>query len=470
MEAHGRTVAAIAQRVKTLFEQRTPLCTDSSTAASSRSISEAGAGIVNTSNLNHVLHIDRDRQTALVEPHVTIAQLVEATILHELIPAVVPSFPSMTVGDSFSNTAAESSSFKHGFFASSVTRCDFILGDGSLARASPASLADLLHGAAGALGTLGIPVLLEVQLIPSAKYVELTYLPTSNATETTELLAKCCAEPFDYVDGIQLAATRGVVLLGRITHQRNHARRRFSRARDPWLFEHADRVAAAGAAHDGGGTTETVPLRDFLFRYERGAFWVGAHLLTPLGRATRFLLDPRMQARRLHAALRRGGPAERFIVQDVIVPAETAAKLVEYVNRDIGVYPLWLCPVRADSRVFLHEWPTKPELLINLGIWGPGRQPYGPGNAEHARFMTDNRALEQKAQESGGRKWLYGETFLDVREFWELYDLEKYNSLRSTYHADLWPEVYEATQDSQDNEPSEPFRGVIKAVNLPVKK
>ena len=478
MEAHERAVAAIAQRVKTLYEQRTLMRIRSSTAAASaRPVSVPDAGIVDTSALNRILHIDRGRQTALVEPHVTMAQLVEATLAHDLIPAVVPSFPSITVGDSFSATAAESSSFRHGFFASTVTRCDLILGNGSIARASPSSLADLLRAAAGALGTLGIPTLLEVRLVPAARNVELTCLPTTNATETTDLLATCCAEPFDYVDGIQLAATRGVVLLGRITHQRNHALRRFARARDPWLFEHAGKVAAAAAATrdgnggGGGGTTETVPLRDFLFRYERGAFWVGAHLLTPLlGRATRFLLDPRTQARRLHAALRRGGPAERFVVQDVTVPAEAAAKFVEFVNRGVGVYPLWLCPVRADAHLFLHDWPTKPKLLMNLGIWGPGRRPYGASDAEHARFVTDNRALEQRAKEIGGRKWLYGETFLDASEFGDLYDLEEYNSLRKTYLAELWPSVYDAMQDRQDDEPSQPFRGVVKAVNLLVKK
>jgi delta24-sterol reductase len=70
--------------------------------------------MVDTSAMSHILKIDTERKTALVEPNVPMDSLVEATLQHGLIPPVVMEFPGITVGGGFAGTSGESSSFRYG--------------------------------------------------------------------------------------------------------------------------------------------------------------------------------------------------------------------------------------------------------------------------------------------------------------------------------------------------------------------
>ena len=51
--------------------------------------------VVDTSQLNNVLHIDVEKMTALVEPNVPMDRLVEATLEVGLVPSVVMEFPGV---------------------------------------------------------------------------------------------------------------------------------------------------------------------------------------------------------------------------------------------------------------------------------------------------------------------------------------------------------------------------------------
>ena len=73
---------------------------------------------------------------------------------------VVIEFPGITVGGGFSGTSAESSSFKQGFFDRTISSIEIVLANGDVVACSEAENTDLLHGAAGAMGTLGIVTLL----------------------------------------------------------------------------------------------------------------------------------------------------------------------------------------------------------------------------------------------------------------------------------------------------------------------
>lgn len=450
MEAHNRAVAALSSKIRSFHELKVSfrLVGTSVSAASPRIGSQGSPRIgsrdasntVDVGNLCNILQINPANRTAIVEPNVTMGELVEAALRFDLSPLTVLEFPGYTIGGSFSNTASASSSFKHGFFDASVNWCEIVLGNGDVIHASPTEHSDLFYGAVGARGTLGVPTLFEIQLMQVAKYVEVTYIPTTNATESIEMLSQCCTEPFDYIDGIQLAATRGIVVLGRITHKKNYSLRRFTRAQDPHFCQHAIKIAAAA---EGLGTTETVPIQDYLFRYDRGAFWMSSKF----GRTSRLALSPRAFTGKKFQALRPGGQASRFVIQDCTMPATTAAKLIEYVNQDFGIYPLWLCPVRADSQALLYHMPTKPSLLVNIGVWGPGKPPYGQNDEEQTRLVEDGRSLEARVRELGGWKWLYAQTFYTEQEFWSLYDKQSYDELRTRYQSGMLPSLYEKTKE-----------------------
>jgi Delta24-sterol reductase len=112
MDAHSTAVAAIAATVRSFYDQKEPFRIYHGSTGSTRQSQRRRDQMVDTSAMSHVLNIDTERKTALVEPNVPMDALVEATLQHGLVPPVVMEFPGLTVGGGFAGTAGESSSFR----------------------------------------------------------------------------------------------------------------------------------------------------------------------------------------------------------------------------------------------------------------------------------------------------------------------------------------------------------------------
>ncbi|KZZ96596.1 FAD-binding, type 2 [Moelleriella libera RCEF 2490] len=235
-----------------------------------------------------------------------------------------------------------------------------------------------------------------------------------------------------------------------------------------------------------------IPLVDYLFRYDRGGFWVGkysfAYFLTPFNRVTRFLLDRFMRTRVMYRAVHRSGLADYYMVQDVGVPLDRAAEFQRWLDDAFGIYPLWLCPLHVrrrwpDSHHGLHasfaaaaaaaaadDDPSSPsppppsgsgscsqtgggggsssssskgastsaDDLMNFGVWGPL-----PRGSSRRDVVALNRALERQVQQLGGKKWLYAHAYYPEDEFWQNYDRASYDALRARYAAQYLPSVYD---------------------------
>jgi FAD/FMN-containing dehydrogenase len=98
---------------------------------------------VDISGLNHVIAVDANKKTALVEPGVAMDELIEHLLPYSLMPAVVPEFPGITAGGVSAGTAAESSSFRYGYFDKTVSNVEMILGNRDIVHASPTENSDL---------------------------------------------------------------------------------------------------------------------------------------------------------------------------------------------------------------------------------------------------------------------------------------------------------------------------------------
>lgn len=105
--------------------------------------------MVDTSRLNHVISVNKESKTCLVEPNVPMDHLVDACMPYGLVPPVVMEFPGITVGGAFAGTAGESSGFRYGFFDSTVNWVEIVQADGEVVTASSHERADLFYGAAG---------------------------------------------------------------------------------------------------------------------------------------------------------------------------------------------------------------------------------------------------------------------------------------------------------------------------------
>ncbi|KID77892.1 Delta(24)-sterol reductase [Metarhizium brunneum] len=463
MERHKQAVAKIATAVRGFFDKKESYRIFHGSTNSTRPRPRPGARIVDISALSNVVGVDRSSRTALVEPNVPMDRLVESTLRHGLVPPVVMEFPGITAGGGYAGTAGESSSFKHGFFNETINYVEMVLGNGDVVRASNEEKPDLFQGAAGSVGTLGITTLMELKLIEAKKYVRTTYHRTASVAEAVEKVRAETQNPDnDYVDGILFSKDHGVIITGTMTDEKPADARvqTFSRARDPWFYLHVKDRTKSTASSAPPSVVDYIPLAEYLFRYDRAGFWVGAQGWTyfkyvPFNRWTRWLLDDFMHTRMLYRALHASGESARFVVQDLALPYDKADEFVNYTTDAFGIWPLWLCPLRQTLPPTFHPYTgetetaadgsTAPKDILNIGLWG-----WGP--ADHDEFVTKNRALEDKLVQLGGRKWLYAHTYYDQDEFWKVYDKNRgwYQSLRDKYHATTLPTVHDKVKIDVD--------------------
>ncbi|KAK5164958.1 uncharacterized protein LTR77_009623 [Saxophila tyrrhenica] len=446
MDAHATAVAAISSRVQHFYATQTPFRLYHGSTNSTQHRKLDRNRIIDTSGLNHVLSVDTEKKTCLVEPNVAMDELVDALTPYGLLPPVVMEFPGITVGGGFSGTAGESSGFKEGFFDATVNWFEIVLPDGEVVCASENEREDLFRGAAGTLGTLGVTTLFELRLRDYEPFVELTYHPVTSVSDALKTMRGATQVPgTDFVDGILYAQDRGVIATGRLvdTIPPSGKLQRFSRAQDPWFYIHVERTASRQL----DPVKEYVPVRDYLFRYDRGAFWTGkyafSYFITPFNRITRWALDYFMHTRVMYQALHASGHASKYIVQDLLLPESTAEDFIDYISTDFDFWPLWLCPLKVGNGVAMHPdlahgayADDKTVSFVNVGVWGPG-----PTN--YAKFVDVNRQLEQKVQQFGGIKWLYAQAYYTEAEFWRIYDKRWYDAIREKYKATYLPDVFQ---------------------------
>lgn len=175
MQSHKDAVEKIAASVQHFFKRHEAFRIYHGSTDSTRQTLRRREHTVNISALSRVLNIDTGSKTALVEPNVPMDRLVESTLKYGLIPPVVVEFPGITVGGGFAGTGGESSSSRHEYSNENVDSVEIVLGNGDIMTASDKQHLDLFYGASGAVGTLGIATLLEIQLMQAQKYIKVTY-------------------------------------------------------------------------------------------------------------------------------------------------------------------------------------------------------------------------------------------------------------------------------------------------------
>lgn len=414
---------------------------------------------VDISALNNVLRVDRVTKTAAVEPNVPMDRLVEATLKHGLVPPVVMEFPGITAGGGYAGTSGESSSFRHGFFDRTIDSVEMVLANGQVVKASDAEKQDLFRGAAGAVGSLGITTLIELKLVEAKKFVKVTYERKSSIRDAVQALERDSAAPetapFEYIDGIQFSPDHGVVIKGELTDElpTGVKPQTFSNPWDPWFYLHVQAITKKQDV-----VTEYVPLAEYLFRYDRGGFWVGASAfkyfcLVPFNRFTRWFLDDFLHTRMLYKALHASGESSRYIVQDLALPYETAEEFIDYTTKEFNIWPLWYCPLKQSPTPTMHPHNVDTKYsgrLLNIGLWG-----FGPSRP--AEFIAKNRDLETKLNDLGGMKWLYAHTYYPEDDFWARFDRKWYEQLREKYAATGLPSVWHKVRVVTGNKNNDNF-------------
>eukprot|EP00051_Salpingoeca_urceolata_P029672 m.490612 g.490612 ORF g.490612 m.490612 type:complete len:576 (-) comp28391_c0_seq1:111-1838(-) len=458
VDQHDRQVDAIVTELQSFLKRRKP----GQKVALRRSRPKAG-GIesnrtaaqlyksttdpVNVWMLDGVLSVDKARRLITVEPNVEMDELGRYTLAYGLVPQVLLEFPGISVGGALCGGGVESSSHIYGHFFNTVEELDVILGDGTLRRGvSATSDPQLFHSLSASMSTHAIIVKATIRCVDAAEFVQIKYHHFDNPTAMTQTMSTIAnaAQPPEFLDGVVVGKHSCISVQADMCDAVPESATFVSlrqRRTDEWFAWHVCNLAPTLEVHskpkpaDGeADAVEYMPLKDYLFRFDRGAFWMarpglemfyGSKLTdTAFIRAKYAWLCTTRQLYRMLHKLGNELLARSYIIQDIICPGPSeAVKLMEYNNKELDIYPLWICPIRAVNAPMSHGscgfgFPRTPKsgLMFNVGIYGQpnGGRPFDPA--------ATNRSLEAEAAKLGARKMMYAQTFDTEDEFWQLYD------------------------------------------------
>jgi delta24-sterol reductase len=428
-QPHHLKVQAIQKQIKDAYKRKQSVKLYHGSTNSLRRQDYRNSKVIDISDMDEIIDVDVEQRFAITEPNVPMDKLLQHTLKYDLMPLIVMEFPGITVGGAIQGGATESSAFKYGGFHDTCVEYEIILGNGDLLTVNKNNHNDLYKETACSYGTLGIITKVKLRLVPASRHVQLTYYRVNSFEEARELMLQQTTQKHDFIDGIMFASNRGVVMTGDMVNVMDFPRVTFHKFHDEWFYRHAEKIAAANKKY-----VEVTPITDYLFRYDRGAFWMARYVFTimrtPFNRFTRFVFSPFCTTRFLYRQLHAANLSQRFIVQDLCIPESNVCKFLEYIDRRLHSYPLWLLPItaRESAKSLFTPLTGVDDIAINVGVWTEAK------NIEE--FMAANLEIESEVHALGGRKTLYAHAYYTEDEFWSIYDKAAYAKLRKKYFAD----------------------------------
>ena len=289
--SHDARVGKVASTVAEAYRNKQQLYIFHGLSNTTREVDFTKKAVVDISGLNKILEINEHQRYAVVEPNVTMDELLAATLPLGLMPPVVMEFPKITVGGGIQGGAGESSSFRYGGFHQCCDEYEIIIGNGDIKTVSRNNDAELFWGLACSYGSLAIITKIKLRLVKALPNVRLHYIPVRNAEQIAELFRQKRSDPtVNFLDAIMFSKTSGVVMVGEMTEETTSRAITFSRQNDEWFYLHVQKKLG-----NKNLDPDFIPLPDYLFRYNRGAFWVGRFFFSycrlPFLKSTRRLFD-----------------------------------------------------------------------------------------------------------------------------------------------------------------------------------
>jgi FAD/FMN-containing dehydrogenase len=404
-----------------------------------------GPGL-DVAGLDGVISIDRAAGTADVQGMCTYEHLVEETLRHGLIPYVVPQLRTITLGGAVTGLGIESTSFRNGLPHESVVEMDVFTGSGEVVTATPDNEhADLFRTFPNSYGSLGYATRLRIRLEPVPAYVALRHVRFHEADKLAAAVAAVVETGewdgvrVDGMDGVAFEPGEYYLTLATWTEETG--------GRTPSDYTGTEIYYRSIQERDA----DLLTMHDYLWRWDTDWFWCSGAFGAQDPRIRRFW--PRRWRRsdvymRLLGLDRRFGIADRLdrragrpqrerVIQDVEVPVERMGEFLDWFDREVGMRPVWLCPLVARE-----DWPSYPlepgKVYVNVGFWGTVH--VGPDAPRAPR----NRAIEAEVHALGGHKSLYSDAYYDKDTFDRLYGGTNLAAVKRRYDpADRFISLYD---------------------------
>jgi FAD/FMN-containing dehydrogenase len=375
---------------------------------------------LDVSAFTRVLSVDPENRTAEVGGMTTYEDLADETMRHGLLPPVVLDFKTITLGGGVAGTGAESSSFRAGLPHDPVTEMEILTGDGRVVTATRDNEhADLFHGFPHSYGSLGYALRLTIDLEPAKPYVRLRHVRTGSMAEWIAALRHIAdhlefdGERVDYVDGAYFARDAVYLVLGELVDEA------------PYLSDYTGRHVYYHSIRQR--SEDYLTTRDYLWRWDNDMYWTSRlfGLENPVIRRlwprrlhnAEFLRKIQMFDRRFdltHKVRERIGKPFEWVLQDADLPADAVGEFMAFFDREVGIKPVWLCPMRLREPISLYPM-TPGELYVSVGFWWLVPRP------RHQAPDHYNKIIEREIVRLGGHKPLYSTTHYSEDEFWQHY-------------------------------------------------
>jgi FAD/FMN-containing dehydrogenase len=410
----GSAGIGLAKRTSNLFRDRGP----------------KRAPRIDLAHFNRVIAVDVDAGTVEAEGMTTYADLADATLVRGTMPAIVPQLKSITLGGAVAGVGIEATSFRHGLVHDTIVAMDILTGDGRIVRCAPDNEhRDLFFGFPNSYGTLGYALRLTARTLPVRRYVHVRHDRHADAARFFAAVeAACSDEGVDFVDGVVFGPDEHVLTTGRFVDDVPYA--------SDYTYERIY-YRSLRERHE-----DYLRVRDYLWRWDTDWFWCSKNVGAQHPLLRRLLGRERLNSITYQKIMRwnaRWGVMQAFnrlrgvhaeaVIQDIDIPIGRAAEFLAFLHAEVGLLPIWICPVRAPAPgAEATLYPLPPGTLsINFGFWDTvrSREPREPG------FV--NRKIERKTTALGGVKSLYSDSYFSEDEFWSIYNRPAYEALKVRY-------------------------------------
>lgn len=389
---------------------------------------------LDVSGLDGVIAIDPVALTADVQLACTYEHLVEATLPHGLVPYVVPQLRTITLGGAVTGLGIESTSFRNGLPHESVLEMDVLTGSGEVVTATADNEhADLFDAFPNSYGSLGYATRLRIKLEAVPPYVRLRHVRFDDPASATKALGEVVEAGawegvrVDAVDGTAFSPDEIYLTLAEYTAERPAE-----------LSDYTGQQVYYRSIQER--PTDALTFHDYLWRWDTDWFWCSAAFGAQNPRLRRIwpsrwrrsdvfhkivALDARFGLIEKLDRIKKVPGRER-VIQDIEVPLARLPEFLEWFDAEVGMRPVWLCPLRTQR-----PWATYPletgEPYVNVGFWGtvvvPADAPAG----------YVNRKVEEAVGRLDGHKSLYSEAFYDQETFDAMYGGDNLARVRERY-------------------------------------
>ena len=424
---HRRKIAKLEAAIAAAPERRFGLSKTTSNLFRDRA---ARRPRIDLSHFDAVVRIDPREGIVEAEGMATFVDLADATLARGTMPMVVPQLKSITLGGAVAGVGIEATSFRHGLVHDTIVAMDILTGDGRIVTCTADNEhRDLFHGFPNSYGTLGYALKLTARTLPAKAYVRVDHVRHRDEERFFADLARACTGgDVDFVEGVAFGRGDLVLSCGRFVDDA------------PWVGDYTfERIYYRSLRER---PVDYLTARDYLWRWDTDWFWcsknVGAQhpLLRRLygrGRLNSITYQKIMRWNSrigVMAALNRlRGIRSESVIQDVDVPITRCAEFLAFLHAEVGILPIWICPIRAPvpgGDATLYPLP-RATLSVNFGFWDTVAS-----RDERPRGFV-NRKIERKVAEVGGVKSLYSDSYFDEGAFWSIYGGDAYRALKARY-------------------------------------